>query len=253
MRKSTGRETRRGTASASDHPGRPAPRPVTRGVVLRLLGTLVALALVLTGIGLVLTKVFGSSDVVGFDQAVIRQVVRDRTPTLDRLTDVGSSLSDTPVAIAATAVLMVVLRVWLGRWRESLVVLTAIGGELLYFLVVTNAVDRQRPGVRQLDEAPPTSSFPSGHTAAAVALYGCVAVVLLRQMQQRMLARILAILCFCVPVAVGVSRVYRGMHFPSDVVFGALGGGIWLMAVVAALMPAAAYGSRALERTAVGL
>ena len=40
-----------------------------------------------------------------------------------------------------------------------------------------------------------------------------------------------------VPVAVGVSRLYRGMHFPTDVVAGAIGGGLWLLVVLLTLMP----------------
>jgi undecaprenyl-diphosphatase len=99
--------------------------------------------------------------------------------------------------------------------------------------------------VPRLDVAPPTSSFPSGHTAAAVALYGCLALVLLRQMANRMLARTLAVLCFCVPVVVAVSRVYRGMHYVTDVVFGAIGGGIWLLVTVLVVLPRATYGRNA--------
>ena len=113
----------------------------------------------------------------------------------------------------------------------------AILGELFIFLLVTNTVHRQRPPVPRLDPAPPTSSFPSGHTAAAMALYGCLAIVLLRQMTHRRLARVLAVLCFCVPPIVAVSRVYRGMHYPTDVLFGAIGGGLWLLIAVSSSSP----------------
>lgn len=93
------------------------------------------------------------------------------------MTHLGTMTADTIVALAVTAVAVVGLRLWLGRWRESLVVV-AIVGELLIFLVITATVHRERPPVPQLDQAPPTSSFPSGHTGAAVALYGCLAVIL---------------------------------------------------------------------------
>ena len=87
-----------------------------------------------------------------------------------------------------TVVLVIVFRLWLGRWegvRHGVPV--AILGELFVFLLVTNTVGRPRPPVPRLDQAPPTSSFPSGHTAAAVALYGCIALVVLRQMATRWL------------------------------------------------------------------
>jgi undecaprenyl-diphosphatase len=210
-----------------------------------MLGAAALLYAVLAGVGLVLTTIFGESQIVGFDDWASEWFVQRRTPTLDAVTDVGSSLADTLTAIVVTAVLVAVLRLWLGRWRESVAVLAAIIGELLVFLLVTNSVGRRRPPVLQLDEAPPTSSFPSGHTAAAVALYGCLAVVVLRQMSHRGLAVGIAVLCWTVAVVVGLSRIYRGMHYPSDVVFGFLGGGTWLVVVVRSLMPPATYGAYA--------
>jgi undecaprenyl-diphosphatase len=115
-------------------------------------------------------------------------------------------------------------------------VFAAIVGELLVFLVVTALVDRARPGVPHLDAAPPTSSFPSGHVGAAVALYGCLAVIAHREVRNRALSTVLVTVCCVVPVIVAISRVYRGMHHVSDVVFGAVGGGLWLLLVVTTLL-----------------
>jgi undecaprenyl-diphosphatase len=231
--------TRGDTVRRPDTTGRPAPPPVTWTVVATLVGAGAALFAVLFGIGVLITRALADSELVGGDSRVSRWFLRNRTPTFDTLTDIGSTLADTMTAIALTAVLMVVFRVWLGRWRESLVVLASIAGELFVFLLVTNAIDRKRPPVPKLDPAPPTSSFPSGHTAAAVALYGCLAVVLLRHLAARRLAVVLAIVCWCVPLVVAVSRLYRGMHYPSDVLFGFLGGATWLIVVVMLLMPRA--------------
>ena len=223
---------------------RPALPPVTRGLLARVVAAGVLLYLVLAAVGLLLTRVFGDSAIIGFDDRVNTWIVPRRTATLDAATDLGSSLADTGTAIAVTVVAAVALRVWLGRWRESAVVVAAIAGELFVFLLVTNTVDRRRPPVQQLDEAPSTSSFPSGHTAAAVALFGCLAVVLLRRLASRRLARVLAVLLWTVPVVVAVSRVYRGMHYPSDVFFGFVGGGTWLTVVVLALLPARGHPGR---------
>lgn len=205
----------------------------------------VLLYVALVAMGMAITRMFDDWAVIRADAQVPRWLADRRTDTLDMLTDIGSTMADTAVAITVTAVLFLLLRWWLGRWRESLTVLAAMLGELFVFLLVTNTIARNRPAVPRLDPAPPTSSFPSGHTAAAVALYGCVAIVVLRQMANRTLARVLAVLLFTIPLIVAVSRVYRGMHFPSDVVFGALGGGTWLLLVVLGMMPAAAHGSRA--------
>ena len=152
------------------------------------------------------------------------------------MTHVGSYMAETVTCIALLVVVVLVFRAWLGRWRESWAVFAAIVGELLVFLVVTALVDRARPDVPHLDAAPPTSSFPSGHVGAAVALYGCIAVVVHREMLNRALAGLIVAVCCVVPIVVAICRVYRGMHHVSDVIFGAVGGGLWLILVVTTLL-----------------
>lgn len=221
---------------------RTEPAPLTRRSAVRLIGAGLVIYLVLAGIGLLITRALQDSWLVHTDEKISQWFAAHRTPTLDTLTHYGTLLSDTFTAIALSMVLVIVMRWWLGRWRESIGIAVAILGELFIFLLVTNTVDRPRPPVPRLDAAPPTSSFPSGHTAAAVALYGCLAVIVLRQLANRRAAWIIALLCWCVPVIVGTSRVYRGMHYPSDVVFGAFGGGAWLLVTVLVVIPSATYG-----------
>lgn len=204
---------------------------------LRLLGGMVALTLLLLAIGFALTRWSALAGVRQWDVDVAEWWVGIRTPTLDGLTDLGSSLSDTPVAIAVTVVAFGLLRLLTGRWTASWIVLAAIGGELLYFLALTSGVGRERPDVPQLDAAPPTSSYPSGHTGAAVALYVCLAVIVWRHVSNRLVAVPLVALLCLVPVAVGLSRMYRGMHFATDVAFGAVGGLLWLLVVLGVRWP----------------
>ena len=202
-----------------------------------LVAGMVALTLLLLAIGFALTRWSALAGVRAWDEDVAQWWVGVRTPTLDTLTDLGSSMSDTLVAIAVTAVAFFALRAATGRWTLSWIVLAAIGGELLYFLALTSGVGRERPDVPQLDAAPPTSSYPSGHTGAAVALYVCLAVIVWRRVSQRLLAVPVAVVLCLVPVVVGLSRMYRGMHFATDVVFGAVGGLLWLLVVLAVLWP----------------
>src|SRR3954452_8229542 len=228
--------------------GRAEAAQLTRGSAVRIFAGGLVLYLALIAVGLTITHVLSDSALVRADRAVSVWFAGHRTPLLDTLTHIGTLLAETYTAIALSVVLVLVFRRWLGRWRESIGVLVAILGELFIFLLVTNTVHRQRPPVPRLDPAPPTSSFPSGHTAAAMALYGCLAIVLLRQMSHRRLARVLAVLCFCVPPIVAFSRVYRGMHYPTDVLFGAIGGGLWLLIAVLVVVPSATYGRGAARR-----
>src|SRR4051794_37485093 len=225
------------SATRLDGTGHTAAAPLTKGSAARLVGAGLLLWLGLSAIGIGLWRGLADSWIVAADKAVSEWFVPRRTPTLNTLTHYGTLLAETVTVIVLTVLLVGVLRLWLGRWRESIALLVAILGELFVFLLVTNTVDRPRPPVPRLDQAPPTSSFPSGHTAAAVAFYGCVALIVLRQMANRWLARTIAVLCWCVPVIVAVSRVYRGMHYLTDVAFGAIGGGIWLLVTVLVLLP----------------
>jgi membrane-associated phospholipid phosphatase len=79
--------------------------------------------------------------------------------------------------------------------------------------------------------------FPSGHTATAVALYGCIAILVFWIYSRRPATRVAVVVLCCIPVVVGMSRLYRGMHYPSDVLAGALTGGLWLLLVITTLLP----------------
>jgi undecaprenyl-diphosphatase len=215
----------------------PEAGPIAPSTVLRLALSAGALATVLCLVGLLVVDVLGPAGLTRWEDGVTESAVEGRAPTLDMLSAIGSRMADTITCIAVLIVMMLVLRRWLGRWRESLVLATAITGELLVFLAVTFVVQRDRPDVPRLDAAPPTSSFPSGHTAAAVAIYGGIAFVVWRRSRHRAWAGVVVALCCAVPVVVGLSRIYRGMHHPTDVVLGAIGGGVWLLLVVWVLLP----------------
>lgn len=187
--------------------------------------------------GLVLTHVVDRTPVHSADLGVNRWFAARRTPVLNDITALGTSMAETITVIAVTTVLVLLLRWRTGRWYEAVVLVISIVGELVIFLAATAVVPQRRPPVHRLDVAPSTSSYPSGHTGAAVALYGCLALLVLWLYAGRPWARAVATALFCVPVLVAWSRVYRGMHYPSDVIAGALAGGLWLSLVASTFLP----------------
>jgi membrane-associated phospholipid phosphatase len=233
------------TASSTRGPLDPGPddretalaarwRRLREGVppALYLLACAIVLAVALVGVGWVLAKVVHDDGIGRADSGLSRWVAGERNHDLNDVTAVTSEVGGT-LTVAALAVLAVAVAalVW-RRWREPMLVAVAVAGEVGIFLLVTMLVDRERPPVRHLDEAPPTSSFPSGHTAATIVLWGALAVLANERARSALVRNLFLVLAFVVPLLVASSRMYRGMHFLTDVLGGMLLGGLWLLATV---------------------
>jgi len=175
------------------------------------------------GLGLLVTKIWNDVWPFTVEDEVNRGLAGARAGFWDGVTWFFSGVGNTPVIIAVTALVAIVLRLRLHRWREPLYLCAAVSAQAIVFLFTTLAIDRVRPKVSHMDESPPTSSFPSGHTSAAVALYVGLALVL-ALLVRRTWVKVLCWALILVPVAVAVSRLYRGMHHPSDVIASFLNG-----------------------------
>ena len=187
--------------------------------------------------GLFVTHVLVHTELARMDVRGDTWLAAHRSPDLNTATHwftlLAETLTVTVLAVVAVAGVALAAR----RWREPLFLALAVGGEVQLFLAVTLVVHRHRPLVSHLDPAPPTSSYPSGHTAAAIALYGGVAILAARLITNLVIRRVLVVIAFFVPAVVAFSRIYRGMHFPTDVIGGIVLGCAWLGVLTAVLLP----------------
>jgi membrane-associated phospholipid phosphatase len=202
---------------------------------LVLFGGAVVIVVVGVLVGMLLAKVLGHGEVGRTDTGVDRWLARHRTHDLNSITQVIAEMGGTPV-VTGLALLTVIgaALVW-RRWREPGLMAAAMFGEVVIFLCITTLVARPRPPVPHLDAAPPTSSFPSGHTAAAVALYGAWAILSWERARTAVVRGLFTALAIIAPIAVGLARMYRGMHFPTDVIAGILLSVAWLPLTVRAV------------------
>ena len=104
----------------------------------------------------------------------------------------------------------------LRRWWPAVLLAIALVGELWLFLATAMIVKRPRPPVAHVDAAlPPTSSFPSGHTGAAICLFGGIAAIVVCTVRAWWRWLVLAV-AVVVVVAVAAARMYRGAHYLTD-------------------------------------
>jgi len=194
------------------------------GVIAIAIATIVSfvlLALVIAALGLLITHVLAHGSLGAWDRHVSRWLDRQRLRTMNRFSGDATNLADTfEVAGGAAIVTLVVL---FRRWgRHAFLLVASLAVELSVFLATNSIVKRPRPTVHHLGGTPSTYGYPSGHTAAAVVLFGGI-VILVTVATKRRVPRIAAwVVAVALTLAVGLSRVYRGEHYPTDVIAGAL-------------------------------
>jgi membrane-associated phospholipid phosphatase len=190
--------------------------PASRSVLVRgavLLGGAALILAVMLGLGWLVTHAEPSA---GPDLAIAVWLAQHRTPALDVAstvaTDVCSTTSVFVLGFLAAACSATLLR----RWWPAVFLAIALVGELWLFLATAMITKRPRPPVAHVDAAlPPTSSFPSGHTGAAICLFGGIAAIVVcavRAWWRWLVVAVAAVLA----AAVALARMYRGAHYLTD-------------------------------------
>jgi undecaprenyl-diphosphatase len=199
-----------------------------------IVGCYVLLAATLIGSGLAFTHLLSHSSVGHWDEQVNDWFAAHRTDTWNRVSAGFTLLADTLGVVAVAAVVTVVLLI--RRWgRFALLVLIGLAVELAVFLSTTYLVARPRPSAPHLGSTPSTFSWPSGHTAATLVLYGGIALMVMAATPRR-LPRVAAwTIAVALTVCVALSRIYRGEHHPTDTMAGVILGIGALWAAVSAI------------------
>ena len=196
-----------------------APRPAT--VVIAVIGLLLVVALAVA---------IERGATLAFDLALIGAL---RNPALlaplaflQPLTELGST-----GVVAFVAVLLLVVELLVARPRVGLAAAATIGLAALVNGGAKQVVDRVRPDLLPPIVVESGYSFPSGHAALSMVAYGIVAVLFARQRGLPPWLRVVGVaLAAALVVSIGISRIYLGAHYPSDV----LGG--WLLGAVIVLL-----------------
>ncbi len=185
---------------------------------------LAAIAAVSIGCGLLVTQgieqVWGpAASGEGFDVwlATHRTATRTDASLLGSIVAGGVVL---PIVAGLVAIVCAVLR----KWRLAAFVVFALGVESAAYRATTLVVHSHRPRVVRLENLPVNASYPSGHTAAAIAVYGGLVLLLTSRFTNRVFRTFAWTFALAMVAFVAFSRMYRGMHHPLDVAGGVVVG-----------------------------
>lgn len=222
------------------------PLPGGRSSVFKLAGIWLLIATGVTGAGFLITGILTS--VRRWDQAVVQWLAGHRTDALSSLATAAGSFGTTAgivgVLLVAAPLALAITR----RSAPAVFLLVAVIGETALYLLSGMIVGRPRPDVDHLTEGlPPTSSFPSGHVAAAVVMYGGLAL-LVSAWTRSQLYHLGFILAPLIVLGVSLSRLYWGVHYPTDAIASLIFASLWLAFCWWYFEPARGAPSRTAER-----
>jgi undecaprenyl-diphosphatase len=181
----------------------------------------------------------------GADEALPEALAEHRTSLLTTLSEIGTEAGGSPVLPILVGIVALVCA-FQKRWRLAAFAVFVLVAESATYKVTSLIVPRDRPSVHRLEELPVDASYPSGHTAASVAVYVGLVFVLTAAIAGSLRKALAWTAAILMVTFVAFSRMYRGMHHPLDVIGGVLIGiGAILLLVWACRVAGAAAQRRA--------
>lgn len=205
-----------------------------RGRFRRALARATLLELAVLALGVIAIVLFGllaravmHDEVMAFNRGALAAIHRSATPAFDRIAIAITWLGNVEAVILIALALGIALRRAGRRIDAWALAAVLIGGGVLS--VTLKAVfQRPRPDVFEPLYHASGLSFPSGHSLISFCLFGFIAVWLVASNRRSALRWLGALVCLLLAAAVALSRLYIGVHWPSDIVAGMLVAVVWL-------------------------
>jgi undecaprenyl-diphosphatase len=192
--------------------------------ILVMLAGLAVIAAISIGLGLLVTRVVEPAWGIGAaNERVNEWLAVHRTATRTHGSLLGSIIAGgvvLPIVAGCCGIVFAVAR----RWRIAAFFVFALAVESAAYRASTLVVHSHRPRVPRLEHLPVNASYPSGHTAAAIAVYGGAALLLTSRVTNRFVRTFVWTLALALVTFVATARMYRGMHHPLDVAGGVVVG-----------------------------
>jgi undecaprenyl-diphosphatase len=178
-----------------------------------------------------IASLFKGQMITHFDSSVIAFIQGMETPWLTVLMKFFTFIGSTNIVIILTLCAMIFLYMVLRHRLELTFFLVMIAGTAIFNQVLKLIYHRERPSLHRLIQET-GFSFPSGHSMEAFAFYASLAFLLWRHIPTRR-GRTLVVVCSIgMILLIGISRIYLGVHYPSDVVGAYFASGFFFALIV---------------------
>ncbi|WP_433660385.1 phosphatase PAP2 family protein [Nocardia sp. CA-128927] len=174
------------------------------------------------------SNVIGKDGLTAIDAPISDWAIAHRNGVLTPLAKTISNLGGT-VAMTILAVLAVLVLGWRGyRRAAALIAATGLGAWVLVD-GGKNLIGRTRPPIHDHLVVKTNFAYPSGHSLGSIAVIGVLAILLIPRLRRPAARWIVGIAATIFVAAVGLSRIYLGVHWPTDVLGGWSLGALWVI------------------------
>ncbi|MGE5398188.1 MAG: phosphatase PAP2 family protein [Chitinophagales bacterium] len=166
-----------------------------------------------------------------FDQPVFTFFYDLRSPLMNRIMKTVTFVGSLGFSIFLAFISFVIMLIKKIDIRKAVMPLVALLGDWALINGLKLFFARPRPSLERLAEVT-GFSFPSGHAVLSITVLGILGYILWSELKSKQLRWASVIIAFLLILAIGISRVYLGVHYASDIIAGYCVGGIWLTACI---------------------
>jgi len=192
------------------------------------------LIIVVVGINIFieLTDELSSKPLIKYDSAITEYVISFRNPTLNKFMQFVTNVGDIYGYLVLATVFTIFFYLKFKNWRYVIQMVIVLGMAALSNSALKQVINRARPDALHLVSVQ-TLSYPSGHAMSAIAFYGFMIYLCFTLISEKWLKFSLILLLIFLILTIGISRIYLGVHYPSDIAGGYIAGFIWVVFCIA--------------------
>lgn len=194
-----------------------------------IISILLALIIVVAGINffLELTESLQSKFLSQYDRNITEFIISFRSPELNKIFQFITNIGDIYGYLAVGSISSIVFYLKFKNWRFVIQMVFVLGISGLSNLAIKQAINRPRPDVEHLVSVA-TLSYPSGHAMSAISFYGFLIYLFYGFKMNKWIKLGIILFLTLLIFTIGISRIYLGVHFPSDIAGGFIAGLIWV-------------------------